>query len=405
MRFNIIAVPVLASVLFSFSIFINQTLAAQVGNPYRAKAELLRNKGYELKYNLRYFSQSARFDMDGNELENTDENTFSLMDHDFEVSYGLGNSLELKGLFRARAVSGTKLVNNETVEASEMGPESLGGEILYSFKPIKNWKYGVSLFYRQTLYTVEKGLPGSFTDKTVLTLGDDGSEYGGGFFFSNGSKDWIMDGELQAVSPANNLSREVRYRLGVNYKTISWAFISGIEGVYAIGDDEFTDSPTTKPISAASNYTSLFDSINRQYVKPYIGINYAFKSFMVGLRGQTTMNPVSTDSGTEVLFNISTQSMGETAEKLKVERFKDYIIDGAVLKVSGRGNFIKIDQGLQSDVEKGKTFDIYQTDYFGGNELVAEGVVYEVGSDWSIIKLTKKYKNIEIRPGFSARGE
>jgi len=402
--FNII-VPVFVSVFISSSIFINHGQAAMVGNPYRAKAELLRNKGYELKYNLRYFSQAARFDMDGNELENTDENTFSLMDHDFEVSYGLGNSLELKGLFRARAVSGTKLVSNETVEANEMGPESIGGEILYSFKPIKNWKYGVSLFYRQTLYTVEKGLPGSFNDKTVLTLGDDGSEYGGGFFFSNGSKDWIMDGELQAVSPSNNLSREVRYRLGVNYKTISWAFISGIEGVYAIGDDEFTDSPTTKPISAASNYTSLFDSINRQFVKPYVGINYAFKSFMVGLRGQTTMNPVSTDSGTEVLLTISTQSMGETAEKLKVERFKDYIIDGAVLKVSGRGNFIKIDQGLQSDVEKGKTFDIYQTDYFGGNELVAEGVVYEVGSDWSIIKLTKKYKNIEIRPGFSARGE
>lgn len=402
--FNII-VPVFVSVFISSSIFINHGQAAMVGNPYRAKAELLRNKGYELKYNLRYFSQAARFDMDGNELENTDENTFSLMDHDFEVSYGLGNSLELKGLFRARAVSGTKLVSNETVEANEMGPESIGGEILYSFKPIKNWKYGVSLFYRQTLYTVEKGLPGSFNDKTVLTLGDDGSEYGGGFFFSNGSKDWIMDGELQAVSPSNNISREVRYRLGVNYKTISWAFISGIEGVYAIGDDEFTDSPTTKPISAASNYTSLFDSINRQFVKPYVGINYAFKSFMVGLRGQTTMNPVSTDSGTEVLLTISTQSMGETAEKLKVERFKDYIIDGAVLKVSGRGNFIKIDQGLQSDVEKGKTFDIYQTDYFGGNELVAEGVVYEVGSDWSIIKLTKKYKNIEIRPGFSARGE
>lgn len=402
--FNII-VPVFVSVFISSSIFINHGQAAMVGNPYRAKAELLRNKGYELKYNLRYFSQAARFDMDGNELENTDENTFSLMDHDFEVSYGLGNSLELKGLFRARAVSGTKLVSNETVEANEMGPESIGGEILYSFKPIKNWKYGVSLFYRQTLYSVEKGLPGSFNDKTVLTLGDDGSEYGGGFFFSNGSKDWIMDGELQAVSPSNNLSREVRYRLGVNYKTISWAFISGIEGVYAIGDDEFTDSPTTKPISAASNYTSLFDSINRQFVKPYVGINYAFKSFMVGLRGQTTMNPVSTDSGTEVLLTISTQSMGETAEKLKVERFKDYIIDGAVLKVSGRGNFIKIDQGLQSDVEKGKTFDIYQTDYFGGNELVAEGVVYEVGSDWSIIKLTKKYKNIEIRPGFSARGE
>ena len=125
---------------------------------------------------------------------------------------------------------------------------------------------------------------------------------------------------------------------------------------------------------------------------------------MIGLRGATVMEPVSTDAGSEVMFTITTQNIGETEEKTKIEKFKDYAIDGSVLEVSGRGNFIKIDQGLQSDVEKGRSFDIYQTDFFGGNELVAEGVVYEVGSDWSIIKLTKKFKNVEIRPGFAARG-
>jgi len=93
-----------------------------------------------------------------------------------------------------------------------------------------------------------------------------------------------------------------------------------------------------------------------------------------------------------------------STESLKVESFKEYHIDGSVLKVSARGNFIKIDQGLSTDVEKGAKFDIYQTDYFGGNLLVASGVVFEVGSDWSVIKLTKKYKDIEIKPGFAARG-
>ena len=89
---------------------------------------------------------------------------------------------------------------------------------------------------------------------------------------------------------------------------------------------------------------------------------------------------------------------------MKIDAFKEYHVDGSVLKVSARGNFLRIDQGLSTDVEKGMKFDIYQTDYFGGNELVASGIVYQVGADWSVIKLLKKYKEITILPGFAARG-
>lgn len=388
---------VLAFSIFSFNV------AANYGNPYRAKADILRNKGYELKYGLRYFTQTDQYDMDGNKIDDTTENTYSLMDHDLSLAYGLGNSLELIGSGRFRSVSGTKTVGTDEYSPKSSGVESLMGEVIYSFKPQNDWKYGVSLFYRQTLYSHDKALAGSFALDTI-ELGDDGSEYGGGIFFSKGNRGWVIDGELQFVSPANDLASEVRYQLGINYKGISWALLSGIEGVHGVGDDEYSSAPANKPVSSSVNYTSLFDSINRSYFKPYAGINYAFKSFMLGVRVATVMAPVSTDAGHEILFSITTQNIGETQEKLKVERFKDYTVDGSVLKVSGRGNFIKIDQGLQSDVEKGKSFDIYQTDYFGGNELVAEGVVYEVGSDWSIIKLTKKYKNVEIRPGFAARG-
>lgn len=386
-----------------FAALISVPSSANYGNPYRPKADILRNKGYEVKYALKYFMQTDQYDMDGNKLDDTTENTFSLIDNDLSLAYGLGNSIELIASGRFRNLGGTKTVGTEEYKPKKTGVESLMGEALYAFKPNNDWKYGASLFYRQTLYSHNKGLAGSFALDTI-ELGDDGSEYGGGVFFSKGNRGWLFDGELQFVSPANNLASEVRYQLGVNFKSINWALLSGIEGIKSIGDDEYSSSPTTKPVSASANYTSLFDSINRSFFKPYVGMNYAFKSFMIGARLATIMAPVSTDAGHEILFTVTTQSVGETQEKVKVERFKDYTIDGAVLKVSGRGNFVKIDQGLQSDVEKGKSFDIYQTDYFGGNELVAEGVVYEVGSDWSIIKLTKKYKNVEIRPGFAARG-
>ena len=49
-------------------------------------------------------------------------------------------------------------------------------------------------------------------------------------------------------------------------------------------------------------------------------------------------------------------------------------------------------------------FDIFKADYFGGNILVASGVVFEIGGDWAIIRLNQVYRKMEIRPGFVARG-
>ena len=88
------------------------------------------------------------------------------------------------------------------------GMEELG-EIIYAFKPYSDWKYGASLFYRQTLYSHDKALAQTFA-KDTIELGDDGSEYGGGIFFSKGLRGWVVDGELAFASPANDLASEVQ---------------------------------------------------------------------------------------------------------------------------------------------------------------------------------------------------
>jgi hypothetical protein len=125
---------------------------------------------------------------------------------------------------------------------------------------------------------------------------------------------------------------------------------------------------------------------------------------LVGFQGASVIKGTSTDKGNSLMFSMGWSSEGVSPESIKVNSFKEYQIDGSVLKVSARGNFLRIDQGLSTDVEKGMKFDIYQTDYFGGNELVASGVVYQIGSDWSVVKITKKFLELEIKPGFSARG-
>ena len=41
--------------------------------------------------------------------------------------------------------------------------------------------------------------------------------------------------------------------------------------------------------------------------------------------------------------------------------------------------------------------DIYQSDFFGGNILIASGVVFNVESDSSVIKINKIHRQIPIK--------
>ena len=82
----------------------------------------------------------------------------------------------------------------------------------------------------------------------------------------------------------------------------------------------------------------------------------------------------------------------------------EYLVEASVVKISPRGKFLKIDKGIAGDVEKGMKIDIYQADFFGGNLLVVSGVVLQVGVDWAIVKITKRFRDIQIKIGFTARG-
>ena len=88
----------------------------------------------------------------------------------------------------------------------------------------------------------------------------------------------------------------------------------------------------------------------------------------------------------------------------KVQSFKEYEIEAEVIKVSPRGKFVKIDKGLAHDISKGMVFDLYQADVFGGNTLVAKGVIREVSASWSVIKIHKKYTKLRVKKGYIARG-
>ena len=366
---------------------------------HRGGAELLNPSAYAINTSATIFNTSGFYDNEGVEEEKVEGNEYRLIDVDLAISYGVSKSLELTAMGRFRQVSST--VGEEVTENS--GPESLGIEAKYAFARIGNLRYAIGVHYRQTLYTNENYADTSAMPADQVILGDSGSEYGVDVYMTYAESPWKVDGKIGYSSPANNLSGEVNYKLEAMYRFNKLGLLAGVEGIYSLKNDEFTEEPGRKPIQTTGG-TRLFNSVNHEKVAPYVGANYSFDKFIMAVKGQTVMSGTATDKGNAITLAIGFNSDGVTPESVKVDSFKEYQVDGSVLKVSARSNFIRIDQGLSTDVEKGMKFDIYQTDYFGGNVLVATGIVYEIGAEWSIIKLVKKYKEIEIKPGFAARG-
>jgi hypothetical protein len=370
-----------------------------LGASHKGGSELLNPKAYSISSALSIFNTSGYLDYEGADVEMAEGSSYSLMDIDFGLSYGLSNNVEVTGLARIRRVSST--INDTSIENS--GIESLGVLGKYAFKPIGKTRYAVGVYYRQTLYTNKSFDSFTAPPTDELVLGDAGSEYGVNLYLTHSANPGKIDALLGYRSPSNDLSGEIIYKIEGLYQLKKLGLFGGFEGIFSLKNDQFSDDPLLKP-RQATGATRQFNSVNREKLAPYLGLNYDFGKFSAGAKFQTIMGGQSTDKGTLFAFNVDWSTSGVTKESVKVEAFKEYLVDGSVLKLSARGNFLKIDQGLSTDVEKGMKFDIYQTDYFGGNVLVASGVAYDVGADWSIIKITKKFKEIAIKPGFAARG-
>ena len=381
---------------FSLLIISSEAFSATL---HRGGAELLNPEAYSINAATKVFQTSAFYDNEGVETTLADGNEYRLIDVDFSLSYGISKSLELTGFGRFRNVSST--INE--VATTNSGPESVGVEAKYAFAPVGKTRWAFGAHYRQTLYSEESYDQGAQVPIEEIILGDSGSEYGFDLYITHPVNSFKWDAKIGYSSPANNLSDEVNYKFEGLYRMSKLGLLAGIDGIFSLKKDPYGDLPTTKPLQS-TGASHMFNSINREFVAPYIGANYAFDKVLATVKGQTIMSGTSTDKGSAFIFGLTWSSAGETPEAVKETSFKEYQIEGSVLKVSARGNFIRIDQGLSTDVEKGMKFDVYQTDYFGGNVLVASGTVYDVGADWSIIKLTKKYKEIEIKPGFAARG-
>jgi hypothetical protein len=372
---------------------------------YHPSGSSVSAKAMEFDFRASAFTSTGNYDYTGAETPFESGESFSQTDYEGILRYGQSDRLEWRGGLRYRENGSTDLVSSTTTnQANNSGLESALIGLKYSFPESDRWRYALDAQVRGTFYTNDVYDRTQTVPVDEIILGDDGKEIklGGGLSYQF-SRSNFFNSSLYYVIPPNELSAELNYDLNVTWALETWWFYFGAGGISSLGTDQYTDDEINKPRMSTGN-TALYNSINRSYMKPYLGLAYNASSWKLGVEYAWVNGGVSTDSGSEFTLNYTWSNDGKTQEDRKIESFKEYAVDSAIIKISPRKNFVKVDQGMAQEIEKGMRFDIFQTDYFGGNVLVASGIAYEVGTDWSIIKIVKTYNQIEIKEGFAARG-
>lgn len=372
---------------------------------YRAPFAPIGEGAYEIKANADIFNSSGHYDHDGLEESLGEGQAFSVINSRLNLMYGYGENLQFLAGVGFRSVSAEYLVSGESITTSKSGLESYSLGIRYSWKQDAQWFYSLDFKTAQTGYTNSDYTNLSAVPNEEVILGDSGNSYeaalGLTYLLTN---DWFLNFKGAYRQPGNNLSPEIDYLVESSWLWSSLSASIGVEGVYALGSDEYSDNTNAKPLQGrAPSY--LYNSINHVIVSPKIRVGWGIGSWRIDFYGSQVMAGKSTDIGSTlgvqlVKFSAPTKKVSKTDDA-----FKEYGIEATVLKVSPKGRFVQIDQGVSQDIEKGMRFDFYETDFFGGNELIATGIVYEVSLNRSIVKIIKKYSKKNVHKGFTGRAQ
>ncbi|MFG1486936.1 hypothetical protein [Halobacteriovorax sp. RZ-2] len=386
-------------------IFITLTTLLAAGplalaNPriYQSDATALNKGASRVKIEGSFSSTLSQVDSDGNEVVYNDDVSYNLLDANLDYQYAIMSKFQLLAGLKGRYVSSGD--TNETQTTA--GLESFYIGAFYGLDKKRGRDFALSAIYRFRPYTVDTYSGSAPSDE--LILGDGGNDIKVNFLAKFESTKWTSyDFKIGYRIPGAPISSEVTFDARLVKHYVDWAFWFSANGVYSLGGDEYTDNPNSKPI-VASGYTSRWNSINRQFVNLDASAQTIFgNKYLAYATVGTKVLGTSTDKDFYTTIGLSWTTGGVTAQQKFEESFKEYSVEANVIKVSPRGVFIKIDHGSLDDIQAGNIVDIYKTDYFGGNILVAQGKVYEVSSASAIVKVVARYRKVPIEKGFAAR--
>ena len=384
----------LLAALSSFSCAFAQT-------SYVAPTKVLKEKGYQIGIGADYFSTTKPVDENGKGIKFQNGEKFTRTQVDFMGYYGATDQLQFGLGARLRQNSASYYAvpaDGSSTTAQQWNPtqsglQSTAFSVMYAFKPVDRIQYTLEGMFRYVPYTNEDYRNNlAERNQNDVILGDEGNEYSGGLgatYASLSNNFYTLRGGVRR--PGSDLSGEVYYNAEAAFVWRSLALLGGIDGVKSLANSNYkSSSDTDRPVYDSAN-TALYNSINREWLTPYLGLNIGLgKYWRVELKGSYVMSGRSTDLGTGFGINLI-RRVDKVESKAIDTRFKTYDIEVTVTKISPKKAYVVIDKGLAEDVNKGMVFDFFEFDYVGGNVLIARGVVIKTKADSSIVKVTQRF--------------
>ena len=373
---------------------------------YVPKTLTLAEGGNEIGFDTGVFVPTIHSDSRGELIQFEEGESYLRADINFLGKYGFTNNLQVNVGLRARVNQSNQTFDSgsETEELSLVasGIESGLVQLKYSFPLVKGLQYSMEANYRTAFYTNSEYTAGTKPDHIVLGDGDSEVSVGGGLTIYTDSQNFFSARALYR-NPSKQLSSEFYTESEFAIVWQYFAMLIGVENLISLNGDAYTTDPDTKPqISSGSTYD--FNSINRSWTAPYMGMNFALGSkWRLELKAKSKIYGVSTDLGNEVMISLHKRTSDLKSFVQKDAAFKQYSIEGVVKKLSKKRTAAVLNIGLQDGIEKGMKIDFYHFDYLGGNQLIASGFVVKVSLKKSIIKITKRFSKLRVEEGTVAR--
>jgi len=336
-----------------------------------------------------YFTRTGAWDDDGQELKVDD---FKRKQAQIDFKYGLTDKIF--------GDAGLRYRQNAGLETSR-GFESVFARLGYGDQINQRWMAALVLQWRHPLFSLER-------NQTYLGLGDDGDELSvQGTIFYRAKAPYLTSLSVAYVVPhelSPEIDAELQQIIVLAKKPAAdfqYALGGGVDAVISLRNGPYQQDPTQRPPKWPS--TNLYRSFNRQWVMPFAKIIAGDKTWTTTIKGGLVVQGRSTDKGWAASVLLTWRGGGVSPLEKKVANFKEYTVEALAIKVSPRGKFIKIDQGLRDGVDRGAPADIYQTDYLGKNILFASGEIYQVGDTWAIVRILQKFKIEPLQTGMVVR--
>lgn len=385
---------------FIWTIIFIPTLWAQVS--YVPKSLPLHDSGNELNLQLDYFQSLKNIDSNGNLVEFSEGEQYYKVDFDMSFAYGLTDDFQIKLGAITRSNTSSQRVGDEVENFSVSGLKSTYINLLYRLPKEDQVEYTLEFEYEAASFT-NSAYDGGERDEIIL--GDDGSSTAVGLNISYYTKSQnFLTGRVLYRNPGQTLSNEIFTQAEGVLAFNKFSFLGGIEYNYSLEQDAYTTEPGDKPQLETGN-TALFNSINRSWIAPYIGLNIALgDKWRFEFLAKPRISGNSTDVGNNYLFTLARRNSKSNDYELKYSAFKEYTIEATVIKVSKTRESVVVDAGQIQGLQKGNKVDFYFFDYVDGNRLIASGYVVKAGANKSMVKITKKVDKKRVEEGTIMRG-